>query len=97
MQNEPKSNAFGMDRMFQANFRLAVLEACQWNRVAAARYLGLNYKTLRNFLEEIEALGIYVGEWDRQLAMPPDESMLSDIERWAFHTDYMKKYRKVYR
>jgi hypothetical protein len=94
---EPKAQVFGMDKMFIANFRLAVLEACRWNRVQAARYLGINYKTLRNFIAELEDFGIYVGEWDRMTHLPPDVSQLDSVEKWAFHTDFMRKYRKVYR
>ena len=97
VDREPKAQVFGMDKMFLANFRLAVLEACQWNRVQAARYLGINYKTLRNFISELEEFGIYVGDWDRMTHLPPDESQILAIEKLAFHTDFMRKYRKVYR
>lgn len=56
----PRHRVWGMERVLVANFRLAVLEACKGNRVAAAHELGISVRALRGFLARLRNQGFLI-------------------------------------
>jgi hypothetical protein len=50
----------GLEKVLLVNFRLAVLEACHWNRTVAAEHLGISSRCLRKYIAKLKGMGFDV-------------------------------------
>lgn len=84
-----------LEKVLRDNFRLAILEACQWNRLEAVKVLGISYKCMMMWIKKMESQGVWIGDWCRMTQPPPDEYLLNKYTSWATHFDLIKKYQRV--